>query len=624
MSSGTRRLRRGLLMGVLLIAVLAGGALAFAGKHIAGEQVAYDGPKAAICIPQQLNVSDLLPGSEVAVSPLPGSYDASPQSQISFLGVPASELSDIEAVGSYTGGHAGQLEAYSQGDGASFVPEAPFRSGERVTVSGQVSGKPFSFQFTVAFPDPIPVKKETAAKPTDAAEGTVQRFHSEPELEPPSIDVTTDLPGVAPGDIFLAPYSGPARTGPMIATQQGQLVWMDQLPGNEKATNLQVESYEGKPVLTWWQGYIPPQGFGEGEEIVANTSYKQILHIKAGNGDLADLHEFHLEPENTAILSVFHTIHCNLTSVGGPRDGAVTDGLFQEIDVKTGLVRREWTSVDHVGLTESYSSPVKASTAWPFDYFHINTVDPRSDGTTLISGRNTSALWLINTKTGQVIEKVGGRKSTIQMGEGSETAFQHDAMTLPDGDVSIFDNGGVPWKHEQSRGVVVDIDFKTHTDTLVQELDHDPALKAGSQGDVQLQPNGNYFIGWGQEPYFSEFNADGEMIYDAHMPEPGKPTNSYRSYKFEWHATPYWSPVLAAQRSGSEMEVWASWNGATEIASWRLLGGSSAEALEPLATVQSSGFETALKAGYTPFVAVEALNAEGAVIGNSKPVSPTE
>ena len=53
-----------------------------------------------------------------------------------------------------------------------------------------------------------------------------------------------------------------------------------------------MQSYEDKPVLTWWQGYIPPQGFGLGEEIIANSSYKQILKVKAGNGNLADLHEF--------------------------------------------------------------------------------------------------------------------------------------------------------------------------------------------------------------------------------------------------------------------------------------------------------------------------------------------
>ncbi|HEY1687820.1 MAG TPA: arylsulfotransferase family protein [Solirubrobacteraceae bacterium] len=624
-----RRAKRGLILSLLLIALLTGGALAFAGRHIAGEQVAYSGPRTARCVPQQLNLSDLLPGSEVAVSPLPGSYDASPQTQISFLGVPASELSDVRAFGSLTGGHAGELEAYSQGDGASFVPAAPFRSGETVTVSGQVSGKPFSFHFTVAYPDPIPVNKQAGPRP-EAPASAVQHFHTAPELEPPAVTVLHDSTSAAPGDIFLAPYSGPGRNGPTILDQQGQLVWMDPLPGSMKATNLQVESYEGKPVLTWWQGYIPPQGFGEGEEIVANTSYKQILHIKAGNGDLVDLHEFHLEPEDTAILSVFHTIHCDLTSLDGPRDAAVTDGLFQEIDVKTGLVRREWTSLDHVAPSESIYNPLKSTVEWPFDFFHINTVDPRSDGTTLISGRNTSALWLINTKTGQVIEKIGGRKSDVQMGKGTETAYQHDAMTLPDGDISIFDNGGTgqhsEWQHAHSRGVIVDVDLKQHTDTLVREFDHDPPLKAGSQGDVQSQPDGNYFIGWGQEPYFSEYTAQGELLYDARMwaeknEAKDLETESYRTYKSPWQATPYWPPAIAAEHTSAGLTVHASWNGATEVSSWRVLGGSSRETLTPLTQAAKHGFETAISVPAEAYVEVEALDSTGAVIGHSTTIA---
>ena len=73
--------------------------------------------------------------------------------------------------------------------------------------------------------------------------------------------------------------------------------------------------------------------------------------MHAGNGYLADLHEFHITPQGTALLTVFDPIDCNLSSVGGPSGGAVTDSSFQEIDLKTGLVRREWNSLDHVGLS---------------------------------------------------------------------------------------------------------------------------------------------------------------------------------------------------------------------------------------------------------------------------------
>jgi hypothetical protein len=631
---GTRRLRRGMIWMVLVIVVLSGGALAFAGRHIVGEQAAYSGPSAAQCVPSRLDVSDVLAGTGLEVSPLPGSFDAMPQTQISFVGVPAGDISDVSADGSLTGSHPGRLEAYSQGDGASFLPEQPFRPGEKVTVQGQVrSGRglqAFSYSFGVAYPDPIPYATQLSKPRATPPAGSVQSFHSAPELQAPSIDVGMDAAGASSGDIFMAPYSGPGPDGPAIFTSQGQLVWMDVLPGEMKATNLQVQSYEGQPVLTWWQGYIPEQGFGLGEEVVANTSYRQILHVKAGNGNLADLHDFRLGPDHTALLTVFRTIHCDLSSVDGPKDAAVTDTSFQEVDVRTGLVRREWTSVDHVPLSESYSSALQSSTEWPFDFFHINTIDPRGDGTTLLSSRNTSALWLIDDTTGQVVEKIGGKKSTVKMEPGAQTAFQHDAMTLPDGDISIFDNGGSPfgesYSRDESRGLVVSVSGSAKTDSVVQELKHPTSMKAGSQGDVQQLPNGNWFVGWGQEPYFSEYTSSGQLVYDAHMWAVPKEfeTESYRTYRFEWKATPYWPPSIAAQKSGGGVEAWASWNGATEVASWRLLGGSSPDQLAPIGSASSSGFETTLHGQAEPYVAVQALNTAGEVIGNSKPISPAE
>lgn len=625
------RWRLGLIAAALLIAAATAGALVLAGTRVSGEQVSYTGPTAARCVPSRLNRSDVLKGTGVAVSPLPGSYDAMPKTQISFLGVPARDLRGVSVIGSITGEHGGRLRAYSQGDGASFVPSKPFHAGERVSVSGGVatsSGiKRFSFRFFVAYPDPIPVPAATKMGPPPA--GSVQTFRSAPKLEPPAIDVTLHSPQATPGDIFLAPYSGPGSTGPAIFNQQGQLIWMHPLSGALRATNFQVQSYEGKKVLTWWQGYIPPQGFGLGEEIVANGSYQQIMKIKAGNGNLADLHDFHLEPDHTAVLTVFRTIHCDLTSINGPRDSAVTDALYQEIDVKTGLVRREWTSLDHVALSESYSKGLESSTKDPFDFFHMNTIDPRSDGTTLLSSRNTSALWLIDTKTGRVIEKIGGRKSTVTMGQGTRTAFQHDAMTLPNGDISIFDNGGSPfnepYSEAHSRGVIVDVSTTAKTDTLVKELDHTPQVAANSQGSVQPQPGGKWFMGWGQEPYFSEFDSEGKPIYDARMWAVKKvrvlETESYRTYKFPWRATPHWPPSIAAEAKGSGLTVYASWNGATEVRSWKLLGGSSKASLSPLATAPKANFETAIEAPAAAYVQVEALNAAGAVIGRSPVVS---
>ena len=430
----------------------------------------------------------MLPGTTLEVSPLPDSLDATPRTQISLLGVPRSRLAQITVSGSATGGHSGHVDAYAQGDGASFVPSSQFQPGETVTVRGKLLARghwqPFAFHFTVSVPDPLPW--EPPGKEPAGTTVEVQHYHSAPSLDPPSIQVTTGSGLSSAGDIFTAPYSGPGGDGPMIVDGTGQLVWFDPLPRGVFATNLQVQAYEGQPVLTWWQGHIPKQGFGEGEEMIADNSYRLIAHVHAGNGLKADLHDFHLTANHTALMTVFNPIHCNLTSIGGPQDSAVNSSAFQELDVRTGLVRREWQSVDHVALNESYSSPYGANTEWPYDFFHVNSLDQEPGGVMLISARNTWALYQINEQTGQVLTRAGGKHSTIKMGSGTLTAFQHDATLLPDGLISVFDNGGVPTVHPQSRGIVVALNPQTGTETLVAEYEHPwRALKAGSQGNVQ-------------------------------------------------------------------------------------------------------------------------------------------
>jgi hypothetical protein len=601
--------------------VLSSSTIAFASGRIEKEQSAYGGKPARECVPATLNRSAVLPGTGLAVSPLPDSHDASPATQISMLGLPPYDIGHIDVSGSNTGHHRGRLEPYSQGDGASFVMDKPFDAGETVSVRGQLdlpSGHHgFSYSFTVSYPDPL--KYVPSSPPPAAKPGEVQSFHSAPSLHPPSVDVTYN-PAQSDGNdyIFAAPYTGPAQTGPMIFEPDGTLVWMDPLPLGLFATNLQVQPLGSENVLTWWQGYIPPQGFGLGEEIVANDAYQPIMHVHAGNGYLADLHDFHLEPDNTTLLTVFSTIHCNLTADGGPRDAAVTDASFQELDLKTGLVRREWHSVDHVGLGASYASPVQSSAEWPFDYFHINSIDPRSNGTTLISARNTWAFYLLNTQTGQIETTVGGKYSNVKLENGAEIAYQHDAATLPDGDISVFDNGGIPVVQPQSRALIVSLDLQRKVDTVVAQFEHPRPLQAGSQGNMQSLPDGNWFVAWGAEPYFTEFNPAGQMIYDAHMP---KPTESYRGYKFEWNGKPASPPSAAVAAHGSTaLTVYASWNGATGIASWRVLGGASPSDLRPVANATKSGFETAVEVPQEPYVQVEALDSTGAVMGHSDPV----
>jgi len=606
------------VLGGLVVALGCAATLALAAHRIKAEQAAFRAPAAARCQPSSFDTSATLPGTSLSVAPLPDSYDASYRTQISFAGAPAAALSDISVKGSDTGKHDGRLRPYSQGDGASFVLEKPLSQGETVSVRGRLrSGsakQPFAFHFTVATQDVLPYAKPTPPSGKDYNEK--QHFHSEPTLEPPGVVVTARSPQSQPGDIFAAPYSGPGPAGTMIFDEAGNLVWFHALPKNASAaTNLQVQALGGQPVLTWWQGYIPPQGFGQGEEVIANSSYQETGHVRAGNGYSADLHDFKITPQGTALLTVFNPIDCNLSVVGGPSGGAVTDSVFQEIDLRTGLVRREWHSLDHVPMGDSYSLATHASKKWPYDYFHINSIDQRADGTTLISARNTWAMYELSTSSGRVQSTIGGQHSRVKLGSGTHTAYQHDANTLPDGTISVFDNGSVPKVHPQSRGLVLALNAQSDSASVVAQYEHSPALTSDSQGNIQQLANQDMFVGWGSEPYFSEYSASGQLLFDAHM---HGSYESYRGYRFAWTGAPASAPAIAASASGGRVRIWASWNGDTRTANWRVLAGSSAQALAPVASAARSGFETQIVTPRTaPYVAVQALDASGAALGTS-------
>jgi Arylsulfotransferase (ASST) len=604
------------------VAVSSATTLSLASQRIAAEQAAFRAPAAARCTPTTLNRSAVLRGSSLAVSPLPDSYDASPHTQISLLGAPIAALSDVRVRGSKSGAHPGHLRAYSQGDGASFVPSRPFRSGERVTVRGKVREgsheERFAFHFVVATPDNLPYSAPTRPSGKDPLE--VQRFHSRPDLEPPVVVVSAHTAQSTPEYVFAAPYAGPGRAGPMIFDEAGNLVWFNPLPPNLAAANLQVQSYYGEPVISWWQGYIPPQGFGQGEEVIDNSSYHEVTRVHAGNGYKADLHDFHITPQGTALLTVFSPIACNLSSIGGPSGGAVTDSVFQEIDLATGLVRREWHSLDHVALAESYSLAENSSSEWPYDYFHLNSIDELANGRTLISARNTWTLYGLNTQTGQVLTRIGGRDSSVKLLPGAATAFQHDATVLGNGTISIFDNGAVPRVHPQSRGVIVAVNARAKTDQVVAQYEHPAPLSSASQGSIQTLANGNVFVGWGAEPYFSEFSPGGRLLFDAYM---HGSYESYRSYRFPWSGTGAGAPAIAAAgKPGAPVTVYASWNGDTHTATWRVLAGASAAQLTPVALAGRTGFETAITIpAPEPFVAVQALSPSGAVLGTSHTIA---
>ena len=576
------------------------------------------------CVPSKLNESASLAAGAVTVTPAPDTLDASHLTQIGFLGLPVADIADVAVSGSRSGVHTGRLLPYSQGDGASFLPTKSFTQGEVVTVHAVLrrltASTPIAWRFTVAEVDTVSHSLETPPPPPPPPKSSeLQHFVSRPDLQPPTVTVTTSTASQAPGDLFLAPYAGPGQYGPMILDGSGNLIWFKPVPRGARAADLRVQEYESHPVLTWWQDPLVSQGQRDAGVVIANSSYQDIAIVRAGNGYQPDLHAFAISSRGTALFTVYDAIRCDLSAHGGPSDGAVADTLFQEIDLRTGLVRYEWHSLDHLPLADSYMPVGHGGTPLsPWDWFHINAVSERGVDL-LVDSRNTSAAYEVNAHSGQVLWRLGGKQSSFVMGPGAAPAYQHDMREEPDGTISFFDNGGTPMVHSQSRVIVLSLDRQKRTASLVSSFTHSPPLSAASQGDFQPLAGGNWFVGWGQEPYFSEFAPEGKLLFDAHLPPLYQ---SYTVLKFPWTGEPTQPPRLAV-RPGAHggIVAYASWNGAISVAQWALLGGSSPHSLSPLAVAPRSGFETAIASPSVPrYLAVQALGSEGQVLGASATV----
>jgi hypothetical protein len=547
------------------------------------------------------------PPALVSVFPVPGSRVASPGAEIAFRGVPARRLGTVSVSGSRSGRHGGRIAADSDGEGASFLPSRPFIPGEVVTVSThlQVRGaRGGRFRFTVATPaGAIPF---SPPPPAARVPGDVLSFRSRPDLSPASVEVTRQSGPAVSGDIFLAPQQGPLQGGPMIVGPRGELVWFKALPPGELAGDFRVQTYRGRAVLTWWQGRMGA-GVGVGEDVIDDAAYRQLAVVHAADGLAADLHEFQLTPRGTALITAYYPVYWSLSSGHGPARAIVLDSVVQEIDVATGRLLFEWDSLDHVPLHDSYQ-PRPTTPGQPFDYFHVNSVQAADDGDLIISARNTWAAYEIDRHTGAVIWTLGGRHSDFKLGPGVRFAFQHDVRVAAGAaTVSVFDDGaGPPAVHGESRALTLRL--SPGAAALVGEVRHWPALLADWEGNSQPLPGGERFLGWGQQPYFSQFDGRGRMVFDGRFIGAN---STYRAYRFPWSGHPASSPAIGAG-NGS---VAVSWNGATDVAWWRVLAAG-----RPRETVPKQGFETVI--GVPPGrIAVEALDRHGRVLGSSRTVS---
>ncbi|CRG89960.1 UPF0182 protein [Talaromyces islandicus] len=397
------------------------------------------------------------------------------------------------------------------------------------------------------------------------------------EYASPATEIARWDPRCTAGYTFVAPRGDSiVQPGPMILDEYGELVWMMPLPGITQ--DFRVQEYLGEQYLTYWNGG-QVEGHGEGAWYMLDSSYVQRFRVQpVGEFAGGDLHDFQITENGTALVTIYDTKAADLSSIGGPEFGYIYDGIFQEIDIATGELVFEWRMSEHFALNSSYE-PLNGKGVdrdRAYDLFHLNSVEKDHLGNYIISARHSRAIVNIDSQTGEVLWTLGGKLNEfVDASDGRATSFawQHDARWHGNHTLTLFDNRarGEAGDGLQSRGMLLDLDVPSRVATLQQEYLHPEAVKATSQGNLQMLDNsGNVFIGWGHCAAYTEFLADGTALCDTHFAASawfdfGR-VGSYRAVKGDWIGEPATLPAAVAE----EDCVYVSWNGATEVASWRL------------------------------------------------------
>jgi Arylsulfotransferase (ASST) len=427
----------------------------------------------------------------------------------------------------------------------------------------------------------------------------------------PTLTVLKRSDSDAPGDLFIAPKSFGSSFAEIV-TDRGRPVWVDAIPNGDQATDFRVQSYGGHPVLTWWQG----KGLGgqsQGVDYVMDSSYHVVATIRGGGGFDPDGHEFRLTQDGTALLTCYHLVPYDLSALGGAKDARVIEGVIEDVDVATGQVRWRWRSLDYVPPSDSYL-PVDLT----YDYFHINSINFDTDGDLLVSARGTSTVYKLDRDTGKIIWRLGGKRSDFALGSGARFTGQHDAAAAGPNMIRLFDNGtdGANQQEPRSRVIWIQLNQAAHTAELAKQITHPNPILAQSQGNAQPLDNGDTLVGWGSTGHFSEFDPNGNLLFDAQL----LGHDNYRAYRYSWNGEPDTPPTAAASRGPRTTTIHAIWNGATQVAQWQIRAGRTKNKLALVRTIPWNGLDTQVKLrsrNTMRYVQVTGLDRAGTTLSSS-------
>ena len=538
-------------------------------------------------------------------SPLAGANYVSKADSIILRYGPVLTLDDIfhlkiTVQGSQSGSHTGKTTLADDYRTVVYKPDQPFTPGEQVQVrvnglslnSGAIY-QPLDYTFSVAINQQAGAVASVAV-PTSTPVSAIPMALTAPQ-DIPHYTVSVNSPStVGEGDIFVAPfYWGGSTVGSylLILDNNGQVVYY-------KPVGDQLSGFDFK-VLPG--GYLTYYDQKDSVHVIMNSQYQVVGTYPAENGYTADLHDFIMTPDGYVFLMGYDTQTIDMSKIvtGGNPSAQVTGVVIQELDPSQNVIF-EWRSWDHFAFSDSNIN----LTTQVIDLVHGNGIALTNDGSLLLSSRNLNEITEISLQTGSIIWRLGGKNSTFTFVNDGGFAYQHDIAVLPNGDITLFDNHGTDPAPAASRALEYKLDLTNKTATLVWEFVHNPPVFSDYTGSVERLPDGNTLIGWGdaataQGYVFSsitEVTPDNRVVFELTF---DKPYVSYRAFRIPWAGTPAMKPVLAFNQSEDGLTLGYSWNGATEVASWKLYGGDSAQSMSLINQETKTGFETQT---YLPFL----------------------